>query len=199
MVCSSLWPLCSCLHSLLFPLLLLLSGFHLGPLCPLCPHSYCRCGCCTALRRKQNRCSRLLGQLVRPAPPTYGSRWVRLCPSWAWPDYPIAFLQSDRRAGGTSLADESPVGCPSLPTELSRCARTTEPLEDRTSSLTARRMGTERRGFAVEWSKRWFFPLIQDLTCIFCTERYNMTHSKQHNTFFSIIVTINMKLYLQNI
>ncbi len=135
------------------------------------PHSHCRCGCCTALRRKQNRCSKLLGQLVRPAPLTCGSWWVRLCPSWAWPDYPTGCLQSDHRAGGTSPADVSPVGCPFWPMELSHYVRTTEQLEGRTLSLTVRWMATEHRGSAVEWSKKHFFLQIQDVTCMFCTER----------------------------
>lgn len=151
-------------------MLLPFSGFHPCPLCLHCPRVRSRCGCCTALRRKQNRCSSPLGQLVRPAPPTYGSRWVRLYPNWASPDYPIGYSRSGRRAGGTSPADVSPVACPSLLTEPLPCARTMERPGGRTSSPTARRMGTGRRGFAVEWSKKQFCLSIQDETCSLCQE-----------------------------
>lgn len=175
------------LFALCFFMLLLFSGFHPCPLCLHCPRVCSRCGCCTALRRKQNRCSKPLGQVVRPAPPTYGSRWVRLFLNWASPDYPIAYLRSGRRAGGTSPADVSPVACPSLLMELLPCARTTEQLEGHTLLPTARRMGTGRRGFAVEWSKKLLYMSIQNETCSLCQEhrkiQYWTSHTKQHKTF----------------
>lgn len=163
------FPVCFCLQSLLY----LLSGFDPALLFALL---CCRCGCCTALRRKLNRCSSPLGQLVRPARPIYGSQWVRLCPNWAWPDCPNACLRSDHRAGGTSPADVSPVGCPSLHMEPWHCARTTEPLEGHTSSPTARRMATEHRGSVEEWGKRLFFHSYKIWLVFLDGERIGFSH-----------------------